>query len=257
MLNVLVSVLSLLMLWTGGTYVQNELFKIFETAYLQIEFSKRVGGSFEIELDYREKILQDSLSKLLTEGVKESQYFLYVDRNPGRQLIFIFLFDAENEKVVEIGRDKVSTGKPDKGRDYFLTPTGIFRNTVQICGYRALGTKNSRGWRGLGKKGSRVWDFGWQEGYRRIDANPRSMIHIRFLLHATDPDFGESRLGQPDSKGCVRISGKLNEFLDFFGLIDSDYEKQNHWLLRKNRKPVLYQGEYLIVGDSAVGAILK
>ena len=76
-------------------------------------------------------------------------------------------------------------------------------------------------------------------------------IDIRLLLHATDPDFGEQRLGNPDSKGCIRISGELNEFLDHFGIIDKDYEKHKYWSLKKDREPVFYQGEYLLVGDSS------
>ena len=220
-----------------------------ETAILREEFLRRIGNTVEVEEDYLNKAFEDALCRLSEAGVEGDQYFLYVDRNPKRQVIFVCFFDAEHQTVIEIGRGRVSTGKPTKGRDYFLTPTGVFRNTVAICGYRALGTKNDQGWRGLGKRGSRVWDFGWQEGYKIIN-NRKEFIYIRFLMHATDPDYGEARLGKQDSKGCVRISGKLNEFLDHFGIIDRDYERQkHHWLLRKDRKPVFYQGEYLVIGD--------
>ena len=79
---------------------------------------------------------------------------------------------------------------------------------------------------------------------------------IRFLLHATDPIFGEKRLGKVDSKGCIRISGKLNQFLDHYGLLDREYEAQKNnkrisWVLKANREPVLFAGQYLLVGDSA------
>ena len=81
-------------------------------------------------------------------------------------------------------------------------------------------------------------------------------------MHATDPNFGEPQLGKTASKGCVRISNKLNEFLDIFGILDKDYERNNNLkkvqsLLRKDRKPLVFQGSYLIVGNSAERARKK
>ncbi len=221
-----------------------------EIKMLQEEFSRRIGSKIEIEKNYQEDIFEDALRKLSEVGINESQYFLYVDRNPERQLIFVCFFDNKTKEIIEIGRDKVSTGNPQRKGDYFFTPTGIFRNTIENPDYRALGTRNENGWRGLGEKGSRVWDFGWQMSYKIINGR-KKFRRIRLLLHATDPVFGERKLGKPDSKGCIRISGRLNEFLDHFGIIDKDYEEHNWWLLRKDREPVLYQGEYLLVGDSS------
>ena len=79
---------------------------------------------------------------------------------------------------------------------------------------------------------------------------------MRLLMHATDPDRGEQRLGRTDSKGCVRISHSLNRFLDTYAILDSHYEqwaktKPDSWLLRKDRQPVLYPGKYLVIGDSS------
>lgn len=221
-----------------------------EIEMLRKEFIKRMGNAVEIGQDYQNKIFQTAVKRLSESGISEDQYFLYVDRNPERQVIFVCFFDSKNKKIIEIGRDKTSTGNPYRRGAYFFTPTGIFRNTIEIPNYRALGTENEEGWRGLGKKGSRVWDFGWQESYKIINKR-KKFVSIRLLMHATDPDFGEKRLGEPDSKGCIRISGKLNEFLDHFGIIDKDYERHNHWLLKKDREPVFYQGEYLLVGDSS------
>src|SRR5262252_1994783 len=48
---------------------------------------------------------------------------------------------------------------------------------------------------------------------------------IRLLLHATDPDYLEKRLGRPASKGCVRIPAAMNRFLDRHGVLDADYER--------------------------------
>ena len=79
---------------------------------------------------------------------------------------------------------------------------------------------------------------------------------MRLLMHSTDPDKGEPRLGRIDSKGCIRISPGLNHFLDSFAILDEHYEewakaKPDSWLLKKDRQPVAFPGKYLIVGDSS------
>lgn len=247
--KILVLILLFLAFSAGKLSGEYSSLKKEEINMLQEEFAERIGKAVEIEPAYRNEIFQDALRRLLAADINENQYFLYVDRNPERQLIFVCFLDKENKKIIEIGRDKVSTGNPQRKGDYFFTPVGVFRNTVENSSYRALGTKNEQGWRGLGEKGSRVWNFGWQRSYKIVN-NAKVFIDIRLLLHATDPDFGEQRLGEQDSKGCIRISGNLNKFLDHFGIIDRDYEKHNHWLLKKDREPVFYQGEYLLVGDS-------
>jgi hypothetical protein len=48
---------------------------------------------------------------------------------------------------------------------------------------------------------------------------------MRLQMHAADPDYLEKRLGERDSKGCIRIPATLNAFLDRNGLIDADYER--------------------------------
>jgi len=230
-----------------------------EISLMKERFLKMVGNKSKVELmideQYREKMAEEIIKRFKELNIVENQYLVFVDRNPKKQLIFVLFFDFQNQRVIEIGRDRVSTGNPRKGKDYFLTPTGIFENSLENFGYRALGTKNEKGWRGLGKKGARVWDFGWQKTEKVVQGKKQQFV-IRLLMHATDPNFGEPRLGNVDSKGCVRISGKLNEFLDRFGILDRDYEENNHkkstqWLLRKDREPVDYPGKYLIVSDSS------
>jgi hypothetical protein len=225
---------------------------------LKEEFKKMVGEKPKIDSlideSYYEFIFQDAIQKLDKVYANEDQYFVYVDRNPLKQLIFVCFFEVKEKKIIVIGKDFVSTGNPKKGKDYFETPTGIFKNSLNNMSYRALGTKNDNGWMGLGKKGARVWDFGWQLT-EKVVKGKRKKFFIRLLLHATDPVYGEPRLGKPDSKGCIRISHKLNEFLDIYGILDKEYEVNKHlkkvkWVLRKDRKPVKYQGQYLIVGDS-------
>jgi len=221
-----------------------------EIQALKEVFAQGIRSKIEIDGDYQIRIFQDALKKLIKANVIESQYFLYVDRHPQKQIIFVCFFDKEKKEILEIGRDRVSTGN-SRRKGHFKTPINMFKNTINHFGYRADGTKNKQGWQGLGKKNSRVWDFGWQ----KIDKNGQT-FDILLLMHATDPNYGESQLGKPVSKGCIRISAELNEFLDQYWLIDRDYERNKHpqkvqWLLRKNRTPVFYQGEYLIVSDSS------
>jgi hypothetical protein len=225
-----------------------------EIFLMKERFLEMVGNKPKvIDEQYCERMADEVIQRFKERNIVGKQYLVFVDRNPKKQLIFVLFFDGQ--RVIEIGRDRVSTGNPRKGKDYFLTPTGIFENSLENFGYRALGTKNEKGWRGLGKKGARVWDFGWQKTEKFLQGKKQQFV-IRLLMHATDPNFGEPRLGNVDSKGCVRISGKLNEFLDRFGILDRDYEENNHkkstqWLLRKDREPVDYPGKYLIVSDSS------
>ena len=222
-----------------------------EVEKLQAEFEKIVGSKLTLEEGYLRLVLEDVAQRILS--VKEngqSQYFIYVDRNPEKQIILVCFFDSARKNITIIGADKVSTGNQNR-RGFFITPVGVFEHTIKNGSYRALGTKNKKGWRGLGAKGSRVWDFGWQK-----TPKDNREVEIRLLLHATDPVFGEKRLGRVDSKGCIRVSGKLNKFLDYYGILDKDYEEQKHlkgisWLLGTNREPVIYGGKYLLIGDSA------
>jgi len=221
-----------------------------EVAYLQSKFTEKVGNKIQIEKDYQSFIFQQSTNGFLNiDNSKkiEKQFFLFIDRNPKKQLIFVLA--CNNNTIYLIGIDKVSTGN-FKRKGHYITPIGIFTNSIDILGYRALGTKNNKGWMGLGIKDARVWDLGWQS----IIKNGKQRL-IRLQIHATDPVYGEALLGKISSKGCIRISGKLNFFLDYYGIIDKEYEKNSHskrvsWLMRKNRQAVLYAGKYIIISDS-------
>ena len=211
--------------------------------------------------DYRDTVRADALGKLQAAGadLTSSQYFVYADRNPSSQLLILAFYDAVGQRVILLGADLISSGKLRPGEDSFITPLGVFENLPENWGYRAQGSKNSKGWRGLGARGSRVWDFGYQQAPRQF----RQGIYdsqMRLLMHATDPDQGEPRLGGPDSKGCVRVSAAANAFLDRRSILDRHYEQiagtdktRDLWLLRPDRAPVSHPGSYLVVGDSAQG----
>lgn len=209
--------------------------------------------------EYRDRVRADALTRLRAAGFDtgQSQYFVYADRNPAMQLLFLAYYDAPSGQVVLLGADFISSGKLRRGKDSFLTPVGVFENLPDNWGYRAEGTKNDKGWRGLGAKGSRVWDFGFQQAPREFRQGVYDS-QMRLLMHATDPDHGEPRLGGPDSKGCVRISSAANGFFDSRSILDRYYEQlaatepERMWLLRPDRTPVSHPGSYLVVGDSAI-----
>jgi len=217
----------------------------------------RVQRMAEPDPAYIGFVTTDALNKLTRDRSTplDSQYFLYVDRNPAMQAIFVCFYDAASGSVELLGHDLISSGDIKRGADFFETPTGVFEHVLENFDYRALGTPNAEGWRGLGEKDSRVWDFGYQTGLKTYK-NGITRSQLRLLLHATDPVAGEERLGRIDSKGCIRISKGLNHFLDIHAILDMHYEewaktKPANWLLRKERKPVAFQGKYLVVGDSS------
>jgi hypothetical protein len=188
--------------------------------------------------------------------IDRPQLLVVVDRNPAVQQLRIIL--ARRGALWQvIGGSKVSTGQAGR-RAYFITPVGVFLHTDGILDYRALGTFNENHIRGLGLKGMRVWDFGWRTAERgwRVE---RDEAEIRLLMHATDPDYLEQRLGRPASQGCVRIPATMNRFLDVHGVLDADYERaarddaRFRAILPAQREPTALAGNALVVVDSSQG----
>jgi hypothetical protein len=184
------------------------------------------------------------------------QLLVVVDRSTRVQQLMVVLAVPSGEWKV-IGGSRVSTGQ--RGRfDHYITPRGVFHITDAILGYRAEGTLNENGIRGLGAKGMRVWDFGWQvakKGWTEVAGKPDS-TPIRLMLHATDPDKLEQRIGRPASQGCIRVSATMNRFLDRHGVLDTDYERaavsdiRFRALLLPGRDPSPLSGNTLVVIDS-------
>lgn len=211
-----------------------------------------------LDKPYLDAVREDVRVQLKAAGLQfdGSQYFVWADRNPLAQIILVGFYDAGRDRMDFLGADLISSGTLQKDGDYFLTPVGIFENRVDNFGYRAQGTPNQEGWRGLGGKDSRVWDFGYQKSLKKYKGG-NTLSEMRLLMHATDPDKGEPRLGRTDSKGCVRISQYLNRFLDTYALLDRHYEewaktRPDSWLLKKDRQPVGYPGKFLFIGDSSL-----
>jgi hypothetical protein len=186
--------------------------------------------------------------------IQRPQLLVVVDRSPAVQEMRIILAEPNGTWQV-IGGSKVSTGQNGR-RGYYITPVGVFLHTDDILDYRALGTFNENHIRGLGVKGMRVWDFGWQTADRGWGNDP-DPSDIRLLMHATDPDYLERRMGRPASKGCVRIPATMNRFLDLHGVLDADYERDARddarlsSVLLPDRQPTPLAGDALVVVDSS------
>lgn len=199
--------------------------------------------------------------------IDRPQLLVAVDRNPRVQQLAVILATPNGAGFGDwkvLGGTHVSTGS--MGRfDHYITPRGVFHMTTAILGYRAEGTLNENGIRGLGAKGMRVWDFGWQVAVKGWNAGPGKpdRIPIRLMMHATDPDKLEQRIGHPASEGCVRIPSAMNRFLDNHGVLDSEYERaavseiRFRALLSKDRHPTTLAGNTMVVVDSAEKTTVK
>ena len=179
------------------------------------------------------------------------QYVLLVDRSPQVQAIFVYWRDAQGGWHL-IGAAPVSTGSRG-GFEHFITPLGVFAHSTAHPDFRAEGTVNEFGVRGYGIKGMRVFDFGWVPAERTWGSG--GVSPMRLQMHATDPALLEPRLGQPASKGCIRIPADLNRLIDRYGLLDADYEAElaqgkSFWVLLRDRTPTPWSGRYLVVVDS-------
>lgn len=186
--------------------------------------------------------------------INRPQTLLVVDRAPSVQRLWVVVATPDGAPWTVIGTVRVSTGKPGR-KEHFKTPVGVFVNTPDILGYRALGTRNQYGIRGIGQKGMRVWDFGWQttEDWR----TPGAVASVRLEMHATDPTFLEGRLGRADSEACIRIPDQFNQFLDRFGLIDAQLtalaptSRAVAALLPKDATPSPLAGDKVVVVDTS------
>ena len=187
-------------------------------------------------------------------AIDRPQLLVVVDRNPKVQQMRLILAQPQGEWD-DLGGTKVSTGQPGR-RDHFLTPTGVFRHTAAILDWRAEGTFNAHHIRGLGESGMRVWDFGWQRAVRGWKS-AKKVSKMRLLLHATDPDTLERRLGRAASEGCIRIPEAMDVFLDRHGVLDADYEQAAGHnprflaVLLPDRTPTPLAGNALVVVDSS------
>ncbi|MBK7000065.1 MAG: L,D-transpeptidase [Rhodoferax sp.] len=185
------------------------------------------------------------------ETAQVVQAVVLVDRNPNIQAAFVVL-GTPGGYWSWLGASAISTGKTGS-YEHFLTPTGVFPHTLDNPDFRSEGTRNKFRIRGYGVRGLRVFDFGWQMAERGWGVGGTSQMRLQ--MHATDPDRLESRLGSVQSEGCIRISAKLNSFLDSHGILDASYQKaiadgQDLWVIKPNQQTIATPGRYLVIVDS-------
>ena len=230
-----------------------------EAARLRSAFAHEVQTSGATQLrpqqDVPDSVRQAQVALARSDyAIDRPQLVVVVDRSPRAQRLFVVLARPQGDWDV-LGSARISTGQPGR-KDHYITPVGVFAHTDAILDFRAEGTFNENHIRGLGIKGMRVWDFGWQTATKgwRTDGEQGD---IRLLMHATDPDYLEQRLGRPASQGCVRLPDAVNRFLDRHGVLDADYERaaevdiRYRALLLPDRKPTPLAGDIMVVVDTA------
>jgi len=234
-------------------------------AAAQLDDGRHLAVLFRLQVDRRLAVPEDEQRQygnrlrhaLALHGALPlpPQYVLLVDRDARVQAALLYWIDGDNQPHF-VGASPVSTGRPS-GYEHFDTPTGVFEHTLRDPDFRAEGTRNEFGVCGYGDAGRRVFDFGWAEAWQGWGT--RGFGTMRLQVHATDRELLEPRLGQRESKGCVRIPAALNEFIDRHGLLDADYERalargERLWQLRADRTPTPWSGRYLVVIDTARAA---
>lgn len=223
---------------------------------LALQFRRDVARRLDIPPEAEKAYLRLALDGL---GVGKAdlvrqQMVVVVDRNPHVQALMIFGGSSGSGWQL-IGGAPVSTGS-GSGFDHYISPVGVFDHLPDgYDDYRAAGSFNSNGIRGFGRTGMRVWDFGWHTAEKGWLKGRTETGAIRFLMHATDPDRLEGRLGTAASKGCIRIGAQVNTFLDRYGALDYHYRQrlgrgERSWVVRPDAVDTGMSGRYLVVLDS-------
>jgi hypothetical protein len=216
-------------------------------------FARRVTPALAVPFDEQLAYAQRLNAAFVSAGINlnRAQYALLVDRDPRVQAALLYWRDTDGSWFL-IGATPASTGRRG-GFEHFLTPLGVFEHSLANPDFRAEGTCNALGIRGYGVKGMRVFDFGWALSERTWGRGGTSPMRLQ--VHATDPQWLEPRLGQPASKGCIRIPAALNHLLDHYGLLDANYDAALErgaklWVLPPDREPTPWPGRYLVVVES-------
>ena len=216
-------------------------------------FERQVDRRLQLPVDEQRRYAVFLAAQLASSALSglPPQFIVLVDRNPNIQAVMIFWLSAGGEYHF-VGASPVSTGRPGEF-DHFQTPLGVFEHTIANFDFRSEGTRNALGIRGYGAKGMRVYDFGWQQATRGWGKGGESPMRLQ--MHSTDPDLLERQIGKPQSKGCIRIPGTLNVFIDKYGVLDADYEwamleGKSIWVLLPAREPTPWSGRYLVIVDS-------
>ncbi len=238
--------------WQAMAVAQPSPLRISQPADLAAVYAREVDRRLtlpEPEQAFYASLLARAL-QVAGVRIEQAQLIVLVDRSAWVQAVLLW-WAAPDATAQIIGASPASTGRPS-GFEHFETPTGVFEHSLANPDFRAEGTLNEFGIRGYGDKGMRVYDFGWVMGRRGWMPGEQLM---RLQLHATDRSKLEPRLGQRESKGCIRIPATLNTFIDGYGVLDAAYEEamaagREFWVLRPDRTPTPWSGRYLVIIDS-------
>jgi hypothetical protein len=171
------------------------------------------------------------------------QYLLIVDQDPWVQAALLLWRSAAGTYSL-VGASPVSTGRSG-GADDYATPVGVFDHSPANADSRSAGAADAQGIRWWGAHGMRIYDFGWQPvapGWGDGKA-----ARMRLLMHATDAEALERRLGSAQTEGTIWIPSSLNRLLDRYGVLDAQYEQARSPVLLPVRTPVQGAGRYLVV----------
>ncbi len=223
-------------------------------AEMLMRYHSQVVERLEIpapEIPRYARLAEDAFRRAGTP-LSSPQYVLVVDRDPNTQASFLF-WRSETGTFILVGASPVSTGQPGQPGDsnHYETPLGVFEHSTVNRDFRSDGAANRDGIRIHGAKGLRVFDFGWQRVPKGWGDGTQS--RMRLLMHATDPDLLERRLGSAQSNGGVHISASLDRLLDHYGVLDAgdDQAEGRGSRALRGREPVPHAGRYLVVVDSA------
>lgn len=172
------------------------------------------------------------------------QYLLVVDRDPWVQAALL-LWRAAPGAYSLVGASPVSTGRSG-GADDYSTPTGVFDHTPADADSRSTGAADAQGIRWWGAEGMRIYDFGWHAVPPGWGDAKATRMHL--LVHATDLEALERRLGSAQTSGTIWIPSSLNRLLDRSGVLDAQYKGIPPAL--PDSTPVQGAGRYLVVVHS-------
>ncbi len=223
-----------------------------QPADLAVPFQRSVNKRLAVPVPEQDRYAA-LLARALDEAgvrIERTQFVVLVDRSAFVQAVMVWWLAPDGSAGL-VGAAPASTGRPS-GFEHFETPLGVFEHSLANLDFRAEGTLNENGIRGYGDRGMRVYDFGWVSARRGWAPGEQEM---RLQLHATDRERLEPRLGQRESKGCIRIPATLNEFIDRHGVLDAAYDEalaaaRTFWVLRADRMPTPWSGRWLVVIDS-------
>lgn len=217
--------------------------------------------------DSKKNIVKMLFSKIQDENITQDEYFSIT--NLKKQFYTIILYSYNLHKLYIIGSDYISSGdmrleqKVKKGEDHFFnTPAGVYEVKM---GWRSDGKISLNGKvKSYGTKDNFVYYFGKVNAkrYNSFKPNGKKIKDIKkykiiddklnFAIHT---HISNLKIGYRVSHGCVRLTERLNLFLEHNLVLHKNFYKDNRWILKnvsapKNIKNIDIKGRYVFIVDS-------